>query len=213
MDVFYRFVACNAGYSVIVDGGGCINPYLIGEAGDELGLSRESVLQVPVSRAFTTYQISGIIDNLWSQDFRVVCFLEPFDLFRDEEIDEKESMGVLRNCLSELQKICIDKNAVSVMFSLNGIGCFSEVLSNFLDDVVEIQESKGCFEVYWRDMVRSFCPSLDRHQTTIDRYVEVEGVREFSFPFEAQRRLSHFIEVDVNYLGVELRGFFPWINC
>ncbi|OUJ19148.1 RecA/RadA recombinase inactivated [Methanonatronarchaeum thermophilum] len=198
LDVFYRFVAVNAGVCVVVDGGGSFNPYRLGREGDSVGVGREDVLKVLVSRAFTGYQVFGLIEKLWSVSFSVFCFLDPLVLFKSGDMGGEEGLGVFENCLAELKKVSVDKNVVSVVFSRGGLGVFEDVLDVFVDEVVYLEKREDSVKVRWRDRVGGFSIDLDKEQTTIDRYIQAEGVREFSFPFRVQKKLSHFVEVDID---------------
>jgi len=194
--VIYHFIASNAREGVVVDCSGSINPYSIGRAGERLGLYRERVLDVRIARAFTAHQVYGIVDNIRSLSFDVVFLLGPLQLFSDEEVGEREGPMVLGNCLMELKDVCREREGVLIIIESGCLGRYSGLFSSVVDEVVFMEDMEGGVRVRMDEGVLSFDPRLGRCQTTLDRYVCSEGVREFSFPLKSQRKLCDFMEVN-----------------
>jgi hypothetical protein len=103
---------------VFVDGGNSFSPYLIAEVARSYGLDSRSVLErIHVSRAFTAYQFSSLIQEklepfLSSKRARLLLVSEISSLFLDRDISRTEAKDLFINVCAKLSDIAAKKQSI-----------------------------------------------------------------------------------------------------
>ncbi|OPY31442.1 MAG: DNA repair and recombination protein RadA [Methanomassiliicoccales archaeon PtaU1.Bin124] len=167
-----------------IDGGNSVNPYELNAVCKRHHVNPEDVLHnVTVSRAFTAYQMSTLIEDLLDPEVRrirtglvvISCFP---DLFQDKDMEWGESLQLMRRAMDRLRHLTVDHQLITVVtnYGLNKL-LFKKGLKPLLydgvDRVVRI-ENKGT-------AVRILLPKegegimyrpVPRNQTTLDEYHE-----------------------------------------
>lgn len=165
-----------------IDGGNSVNPYELNAVCKRHRVNPEEVLHsVTVSRAFTAYQMSTLIEDLLDPEVRrirtglvvISCFP---DLFQDKDMEWTESLQLMRRAMERLRHLTEEHQLITVVtnYGLNKM-LFKKGLKPLLydgaDRVVRI-EGKGT-------AVRILLPQegqgmlyrpVPRNQTTLDEY-------------------------------------------
>ena len=125
----YRMFHCNVIY---IDGGMCTNPYKISQYARKMETDQREVLEhVFVSRAFTVYQLTTLIqerleDIIIRYKPRVLIIGSFPILYFDSDVDSKEAQVLLRNNLHRIKEFTTRYGLVTIFTSYG-----SSVLSNF----------------------------------------------------------------------------------
>jgi len=137
---------------VYIDGGMCTDPYKISHYARKMEIDQREVLEhVFVSRAFTVYQLTTLIqerlENIIVRYKPRVLIIGRFPLlFFDSDVDSKEAQVLLRNNLHKIKEFTAKYGLVTI-FTNSG----SSTLSNFrnvrnilfdgVDEVVLMREN------------------------------------------------------------------------
>ena len=110
---------------IYIDGGMRADPYKIAKYARKMELDQKKTLKhVHISRAFTVYQLSTLIQDLLEPTIKrhnpqaiiIGCF--PV-FFLDSDVSEKEAQTILRSCLHKLRELTTKYNLISVFTSLD----------------------------------------------------------------------------------------------
>jgi hypothetical protein len=111
--------------TIYIDGGMCANPYQIARYARTLELDAQEVLQnVVMSRAFTVYQLSTIIQDLLEpliqkRSPRTLLIGMLPALYRDPDISTHESQTLLAQDLQKLQQLTTRYTLITVCTNLD----------------------------------------------------------------------------------------------
>jgi hypothetical protein len=103
---------------VFVDGGNSFSPYLVAEVARGYGLEPRSVLEgIYVSRAFTAYQLSSLIQEklepfLNSKRAGLLVVSDVTSLFFDEDIPKTEAKDLFIKVCAKLSEIAAKKRSI-----------------------------------------------------------------------------------------------------
>ena len=119
---------------VYIDGGLCTNPYKISRHARKMKINQREVIEhVFISRAFTVYQLTTIIqerlEDIISRYKPLVLIIDHFPrLYFDSDVPSKEAKVLLRNNIYKIKELTAKYNLVTVFTNYN-----SSVLPNFRD--------------------------------------------------------------------------------
>jgi RecA/RadA recombinase len=111
--------------TIYIDGGMCANPYRIARYARMLELNQQEALQnVVMSRAFTVYQLSTIIQEMLepmiqSRSPRTLIIGMLPALYRDPEISPQEAQTLLSQNLEKIQELTTRYNLITVCTNLD----------------------------------------------------------------------------------------------
>ena len=165
-----------------IDGGNSVNPYELNAVCKRHRIDPEEVLHnITVSRAFTAYQMSTLIEDMLDPEVRrintglvvISCFP---DLFQDKDMNWAESLQLMRRSMGKLRHLTEEHQLITVVtnYGLNKMlykKGLKPLLYDGVDRVVRI-EGKG-------PTVRISLPKegegmmyrpVSRNQTTLDEY-------------------------------------------
>jgi RecA/RadA recombinase len=129
--------------TIYIDGGMCTNPYHIARYARSLDLNQHDVLEnILLSRAFTVYQLSALIQDLLEpmiQDHcprTLIIGMLPA-LYLDSELTAREAQMLLAQDLKKLQELTTQYNLITVCTNLDVMPLSSEKgLGKILYDTV-----------------------------------------------------------------------------
>jgi hypothetical protein len=110
--------------TIYIDGGMCANPYQIARYARIQELDQQEVLQnVVMSRAFTVYQLSTIIQDLlepilWKRNPRTLLIGMLPALYHDPELSSQEAQALLCQDVQKIQHLTTQYNLITVCTSL-----------------------------------------------------------------------------------------------
>jgi len=136
-----------------IDGGNSVNPYELSAICKRRRINPEEVLHnITVSRAFTAYQMSTLIEDMLDPEVRrigtglvvISCFP---DLFQDKDMNWTESLQLMKRAMKKLRQLTEENELITVvtnygmskMLYKNGL---KPLMYDSADRVVRI-ESKG----------------------------------------------------------------------
>jgi hypothetical protein len=141
--------------TIYVDGGMCANPYRIARYARMLELDQQDVLQnVVLSRAFTVYQLSAILQELLEPMIQkrsprtLIIGMLPA-LYRDPEISPREAQTLLSQDLEKIQELTTRYNLITVCTNLDvmplppskGLG---KTLYASVNEIVRMKQFEHC---------------------------------------------------------------------
>jgi RecA/RadA recombinase len=141
--------------TIYIDGGICANPYRIAQYARMHELNQQDVLQnVVISRAFTVYQLSTIIQELLEPMTQkrnprtLIVGMLPV-LYLDSEISTREAQTLLSQDLEKLQQLTTKYNLITVCTNLDvmplasskGIG---KTLYDYANEIVRMKQFEQC---------------------------------------------------------------------
>ncbi|QLH75331.1 MAG: hypothetical protein HPY73_07725 [Methanomassiliicoccales archaeon] len=171
-----------------IDGGNSVNPYELSAICKRYRVDPEEVLHnITVSRAFTAYQMSTLIEDMLDPEVRrigtglvvISCFP---DLFQDADMNWAESLQLMRRAMGKLRQLTDENELVTVvtnyglskMLTKKGL---RPLLYDSADRVVRV-EGRGTWVklVLPKEGVGTLYRPVPRNQTTLDEYGgEVDG--------------------------------------
>jgi len=141
--------------TIYIDGGMCANPYTIARYARMMELDQRDVLEnVVISRAFTVYQLSTLIQEMLEPLIQkrgpraLIIGMLPA-LYLDPEIFPGEAQTLLARDLKKLQELTIKYNLITVLTNLDvmpltpskGLG---KTLYDNVNEIVRIKQFEGC---------------------------------------------------------------------
>lgn len=137
--------------TIYIDGGMCADPYKIACYARRMELDQKKTLKhVHISRAFTVYQLSTIIQNMLEQAIRrykprtlIIGSFPSFYL--DSDVDEKEAQALLRLNLHKIHELTVKYDLITVFTNfekklLSSRRNIRGILYNDVDEVVLMKE-------------------------------------------------------------------------
>jgi len=110
---------------IYIDGGMCADPYKIAKYARKMELDQRKVLEhVHISRAFTVYQLSTVIQDMLEATIKrykpQTIIIGRFPVFYlDSDVSEKEAQVLLRSCLHKLRELTVKYNLVTIFTNLD----------------------------------------------------------------------------------------------
>jgi Rad51 len=141
--------------TIYIDGGMCANPYWIARYARILELDQQDVLEnVVVSRAFTVYQLSTLIQEMLEPMIQkrsprtLIIGMLPA-LYLDPEISPREAQVLLSQDLQKIQALTTRYNLITVCTNLDvmpltpskGLG---KTLYDSVNEIVRVKQFEHC---------------------------------------------------------------------
>jgi len=153
---------------VYVDGGMCANPYQIAKYARKMEMDQREILEhVHISRAFTVFQMTTILQDMLEQIIRRhnprTLIIGKFPaLYLDSDVSSKESQTLLKNNLKKVRELTTKYDLITILSNLD-----RRMLSNSrnvrktlyerVDEIVRMKQMGQCINV---DLVK-------KHESTI----------------------------------------------
>lgn len=145
--------------SIYIDGGMCANPYKIARYAQMMEINQKKTLNhIYISRAFTAYQLSTLINEMLEQaiekyDPRTLVIGNFPILYQDNDVESREALTLMHNDLRKVRKLTNRYNLVTVLTNIdNGIFSssrnFDVMLYKDADEVLRITQQKNCIDAY-----------------------------------------------------------------
>ncbi|MCE5296400.1 MAG: hypothetical protein LLG16_04765 [Euryarchaeota archaeon] len=171
-----------------IDGGNSVNPYDLSAICKRHRMNPEEVLHnITVSRAFTAYQMSTLIEDMLDPEVRrigtglvvISCFP---DLFQDADMNWAESLQLMKRAMDRLRQLTNENGLITVvtnygmskMVYRKGL---KPLLYDSADRVVRIEGKGPAVKLTLpREGVGMLYRPVPRNQTTLDEYWrEIDG--------------------------------------
>jgi len=110
---------------IYIDGGMSADPYKIAKYARRMETNqRETLEHVRISRAFTVYQLSTLIQDMLESTIKrykpQTIIIGRFPIFYlDSDVTEKEAQALLRSCLHKLRELTTKYNLITIFTSLD----------------------------------------------------------------------------------------------
>jgi RecA/RadA recombinase len=141
--------------TIYIDGGMCANPYQIARYARTVELDQQEVLQnVVMSRAFTVYQLSTIIQEMLEpmiqkRDPRTLIIGMLPALYRDPELAPREAQTLLSQDLEKIQQLTARYNLITVCTNLDVMPLASsrgmgKTLYDRANEIVRMKQFERC---------------------------------------------------------------------
>jgi len=153
---------------VYVDGGMCANPYQIAKYARKMEMDQREILEhVHISRAFTVFQMTTILQDMLEQIIRRydpgTLIIGKFPaLYLDSDVSSKESQTLLENNLKKVRELTTKYDLITILSNLD-----RRMLSNSrnvrktlyerVDEIIRMKQMGQCITV---DLVK-------KHESTI----------------------------------------------
>jgi hypothetical protein len=145
--------------SLYIDGGICANPYKIARYARMMELNQKKTLDhIYISRAFTAYQLSTLINELLEQaieQYNPLTFvIGNFPLlYQDNDIESREALTLMYNDLKKIRELTTSNNLITVLTHIdNGIFLstrnFDSMLYKDVDEVMRIKQQSNCIDAH-----------------------------------------------------------------
>ena len=138
---------------IYIDGGMSADPYKIAKYSRRMEADQRKTLEhVHISRAFTVYQLSKLIQDMLESTIKrykpQTIIIGRFPIFYlDSDVPEKEAQTLLRSCLHKLRELTTKYNLITIFTSLdkkmmtNNRNVRSIIYEN-VDEIVLMKESE-----------------------------------------------------------------------
>jgi len=138
---------------IYIDGGMSADPYKIAKYARRMETDQKETLKhVHLSRAFTVYQLSTLIQDMLESTIKrykpQTIIIGRFPIFYlDSDVPEKEARTLLRSCLHKLRELTTKYNLITIFTSLdkkmmtNNRGVRDIIYKN-VDEIVLMKESE-----------------------------------------------------------------------
>jgi len=110
---------------IYIDGGMCADPYKIAKYARKMELDQRKTLEhVHLSRGFTVYQLSTLIQDMLEPAIKrykpQTIIIGRFPIFYlDSDVPEKEAKSLLRSCLHKLRELTTKYDIITIFTSLD----------------------------------------------------------------------------------------------
>jgi len=139
--------------SIYIDAGICADPYRIAQYARKIEVNqRESLEHIHLSRAFTLYQLTTLIQDMLEQAIKryepQTLIIGRFPIFYlDSDVESKEAQTLLRANLHKIKELTTKYNLITIFTNLDKKMLSSnrnvrKILYNTVDEVVLMKESK-----------------------------------------------------------------------
>ena len=153
---------------VYVDGGMCANPYQIAKYARKMEMDQREILEhVHISRAFTVFQMTTILQDMLEQIIRRydpgTLIIGKFPaLYLDSDISSKESQTLLENNLKKVRELTTKYDLITILSNLDrrmlsNSRNVRKILYERVDEIVRMKQMGQCINV---DLVK-------KHESTI----------------------------------------------
>jgi hypothetical protein len=165
-----------------IDGGNSVNPYDLSAICKRHRINPEEVLHdITVSRAFTAYQMSTLIEDMLDPEVRrigtglvvISCFP---DLFQDADMNWAESLQLMKRAMDRLRQLT-DENGLITVVTNYGMSKMAyrkglkPLLYDSADRVVRIEGKGPAVKLTLpREGIGMLYRPVPRNQTTLDEY-------------------------------------------
>ncbi|MGD0816825.1 MAG: hypothetical protein ABR986_00305 [Methanomassiliicoccales archaeon] len=165
-----------------VDGGNSANPFELTTVCKRFRLSSDEVLSsVTISRAFTAYQMSTLIEDMLEKEVKrirtgmvvISCFP---DLFQDKDMEWSESFQLMRRSMDKLRELTEKHDLVTVITNFGLAKMFYRkglrpLLYDGVDRVVRIETYGKALRIMLpKENVGTLYRPVPRNQTTLDEF-------------------------------------------
>jgi RecA/RadA recombinase len=144
---------------IYIDAGTSVNPYKIAEYAKKMEIDqRETLEHIYISRTFTVYQLTTLIQDLLETIIKKrspqTLIIGKFPMFYlDTDVDEKEARALLRSNLHKIQEITKKHNLITVFTNydtrlLNTQRNIQRILHNTIDETILMKETELATRVY-----------------------------------------------------------------
>lgn len=162
---------------IYIDGGNSLNPYALTTYCRKYRVKSKRVLsKIKISRAFTAYQLSTLIDDKLEKiagDASLVVVSRILDLLIDENVKRKEANKILERGIKKIIEITKNRNLISIITNYKSFRNYSfrKILYQNADKIVRIEShKKKCLRVRLEDRFLDFYP-VPIYQMTLDDYL------------------------------------------
>ena len=153
---------------VYVDGGMCANPYQIAKYARKMEMDQREILEhVHISRAFTVFQMTTILQDMLEQiirryDPRTLIIGKFPALYLDSDVSSKESQTLLENNLKKVRELTTKYDLITILSNLDrrmlsNSRNVRKILYERVDEIVRMKQMGQCINV---DLVK-------KHESTI----------------------------------------------
>lgn len=110
---------------IYIDGGMCADPYKIAKYARKMETDQRKTLEhVHISRAFTVYQLSTLIQDMLESTIKrykpQTIIIGRFPIFYlDSDVPEKEAQTLLRSCLHKLRELTTKYDLITIFTNLD----------------------------------------------------------------------------------------------
>jgi len=142
-------------YTIYIDGGMCANPYRIARYARMMETDqRETLEHVKISRAFTVYQLSALLQDklepLIEKHRPRTLIIGMFPrLFFDPDVSTKESQVLLKNVLNKIKELTRKYGLITVFTNLDSTHMSSsrnlrKILYSAVDEIIRMKQLYQC---------------------------------------------------------------------
>ena len=143
---------------IYIDGGLCANPYQIARYARMLELNQHTVLQhIHISRAFTVYQLSTLIQDLLEPAIQkhtpqtLIIGMFPA-LYLDKDIADTEAQILLKTNLKKLKELATTYNVITILTNRDTTITSSQrnlrqTLYRHMDEIVSMKQIDQCIQI------------------------------------------------------------------
>lgn len=143
---------------IYVDGGMCANPYQIAKYARKMEVDqRETLEHVHISRAFTVFQMTTILQDMLEQIIRRcnprTLIIGKFPaLYLDSDVSSKESQTLLKNNLKKVRELTTKYNLITILSNLDrrmlsNLRNVRKTLYESVDEIVRMKQMVECVNV------------------------------------------------------------------
>jgi len=139
--------------TIYIDAGMCADPYKIAQYARKMELDQRKILEhVHISRAFTVYQLTMLIQDMLEQAIKKykpkTLIIGKFPVFYlDSDVEEKEAQTLLRTNLHKIHELTIKYNLITIFTNLDKKILSTQrnirkILHKNVDEVVMMKETE-----------------------------------------------------------------------
>lgn len=158
LSLIFAVVEASRGRVLFIDGFNTANVYLMSKAAEGYGFGEEVLRKVFVSRAFTAYQVLGLLKDLdrHVEELNASCVIlsEPLRLFLDDDFPRREGLEMANAAVKELRRVVPKVGRVLAFTSLSPSmprrrGVFVKLFEASSNTVVQVEEGGGVVTLTW----------------------------------------------------------------
>ena len=144
--------------TVYIDGGICADPYKIARYARIMELDQRKTLEhVQISRAFTVYQLSAVIQDMLESIIKkynprtLIIGMFP-NLFLDSDISTQESQTLLKNNLDKIRVLTQKYNLITIFTNLDRTHLSNtrnmrKILYSNVDEIIRMKQLEHCINI------------------------------------------------------------------
>jgi hypothetical protein len=168
--------------TIYIDGGMCANPYEIAKYARVMEIDqRETLEHIQISRAFTVYQLSTLLQdklepiiNKCKPRTLIIGMLPR--LFLDPDVSTKESQILLKNILKKIRKLTQKYDLITVFTNLDSSYGFNlwnlrKLIHSNVDEVVRMKQLERCICIdLIKKQERTFIVDFSKEQLHLEEF-------------------------------------------